>query len=77
MPNLAQASSSGGHGSDGGSEVLPAHYPPPYDVSTYVRAFSAYFDKQRFSMLITPGSALIASFGPGNRDTAVGQLRKR
>lgn len=60
-----------------GGYFSPVRYPSPYDVFTYIRDFSAYFDMQRSSMLPTAGSALTDSLGPGNGDSVTGAYCKR
>lgn len=49
--------------SSAGGDSSPARYPPPYDVTNYIRDFSSHFDTLRFSVLPTSGSVLIASYG--------------
>lgn len=76
MPTSVQESLSGGHQSAGGGDVSTVGYPPPNDVSTYIRAFSEYFDCQKFSMPPMSSSALTAPFATENCDTVVGAWRK-
>lgn len=77
MPATAQASSSGGCQSAGRVDTLLFCYPSPYDVTTYIKDFSSYFETQRLLMLPTSGSALTVPFGPGSGNKAIGTCRKR
>lgn len=56
---------------------MEAHYSLPYNVSSYDKDLSSYFDTERFSMIPTSGSALTAPLVSGDRDRAVATLRKK
>lgn len=71
MPTSTQDSLSGERRSACGGDVSPVRHPPLYDVSTFIRNFLSYFDKQQFFMIPTSGFALSVIFGPGNGDTTV------
>lgn len=75
MPTLAPAGLPDGRSSSLGSDTLPARYPLPYDGTAHIADVSSYFDKQRFSMLVTLVCALLVPFSPGSRNKAVGTRR--
>lgn len=77
MPSLAQASVSSGCQSSRGGDALLVLYPPPYDLTTYIRNFLSYFDTHLFSILLMAGSALTVAFGPIICDNGVDGWRKR
>lgn len=77
MPDSAQDSFPDGGRSSPGSDSSAVQHPPPYDESTYLPHYRAYFDTVRLSMLPCAGCALVVPFGSGVSDTAAGAWWKR
>lgn len=76
MPTSAQASLSDERRSAGMRNVSRIRYIPAYDVSTYIRYSSVYFDTHQLSMLPTSGYVLTVPFRLKNRDMEDGAWRK-
>lgn len=72
MTTLAQASSSGGRRSSVSPDELPVWYPPPYDVTTYIRDYAEFFNALRFSKLPNVGTTLVTVYGPVVHNMLIG-----
>lgn len=77
MPDSAEGSSSRGGGFSAGRDSSPVLYPPPYDSSTYLRDYRAYFGNYRITRLPSVGVALIVRIGTAVLDTTAGTWRNQ
>lgn len=65
IPNSPQDSSSGGGRSTPGRNSSPVRYGPPYNITTYLRDYRAYFNTDLAAKLLSAGPALLVPFGTG------------
>lgn len=72
MADWTQASFFEGLRSSAAHELSPVRYPPPYEITTDLRKYWAYFDTDCFVRLPSDGAVLAALFGVGVGGTAPG-----